>query len=78
LHVFQVRIPFPDILAATDDFSKSPLVEGIQNNGLIVLNPDTITPEGLKLLSEAFMGRELRMGEDRVRSPLFLSIAIEC
>ena len=31
-----------------------------------MLNPDTITPEGLKLLAEAFMRRELRMGEDRV------------
>jgi hypothetical protein len=65
----QVRVPFPDILAATDDFGKSPLAEGVLNNGFIELNPDTITPEGLKLLAEAFMRRELRMGEDRVRVP---------
>ena len=64
----QVRIPFPDILAATDDFDGSPIVAGIHENGYIQLDPDTITPEGLKLLAEAFARRELRMGEDRVRS----------
>jgi hypothetical protein len=62
----QIRIPFPDVLAATEDFDNSPLVPGIQDNGVIKLDPDTITPEGLKLLEDAFRRQELRMGEDRV------------
>lgn len=67
LHLLmQVRISLPDMIAATDDFGKSPLVDGVCNNGFIMLNPDTITPEGLKLLAEAFSRQELRMGEDRV------------
>jgi hypothetical protein len=45
-----IRIPFPDVLAATEDFDNSPMVPGIQANGVIKLDPDTITSEGLKLL----------------------------
>jgi hypothetical protein len=63
----QIRIPFPDVLAATEDFDNSPLVPGIRDNGIIKLDPDTITPEGLKLLEDAFRRQELCMGEDRVR-----------
>jgi hypothetical protein len=60
-----IRIPFPDVLAATEDFDNSPIVPGIQANGIIKLDPDTITSQGLKLLEDAFRRQELLMGEDQ-------------
>jgi hypothetical protein len=35
-----IRIPFPDVLAATEDVDNSPMVPGIQSNGVIQLDPD--------------------------------------
>jgi hypothetical protein len=60
-----IRIAFPDVLAATEDFDNSPIVPGIIANGVIKLDPDTITPEGLELLEVAFRCQELLMGEDQ-------------
>jgi hypothetical protein len=56
-----IRIPFPDVLAATEDFDNSPMVPGIIANGVIKLDPDTITSEGLELLEDAFRRQELLM-----------------
>lgn len=66
--ILQVRIPMPDILAAIEDISASPVAEGISNGGYVDLDPATITPEGMHLLQACFVNRELKMAEDKVRS----------
>ena len=57
----------PDILAAIEDISASPVAEGISNGGYVDLDPATITPEGMHLLQACFVNRELKMAEDKVR-----------
>lgn len=56
----------PDILAAIEDISASPVAEGISNGGYVDLDPATITPEGMHLLQACFVNRELKMAEDKV------------
>lgn len=67
----QVRIPMPDILAAIEDISASPVSEGISNGGYVDLDPATITPEGMHLLQACFVTRELKMAEDKVCNTVF-------
>lgn len=69
--VMQVRIPMPDILAAIEDISASPVSEGISNGGYVDLDPATITPEGMHLLQACFVNRELKMAEDKVCKHVF-------
>lgn len=59
----------PDILAAIEDISASPVAEGISNGGYVDLDPATITPEGMHLLQACFVNRELKMAEDKVHVP---------
>lgn len=49
------------------DCTAPPLAEGIAHGGRVELDPNTVTPEGLKLLQSAFLSHELKIGEDRVR-----------
>jgi hypothetical protein len=70
-----IGIPFPDVLAATDDFDNSPMVPGIQANGVIKL--DTITSEGPKLLEDAFRRQELLIGEDQAVHLLHICIQLK-
>jgi hypothetical protein len=72
-----IRIAFPDVLAATEDFDNSPIVPGIIANGVIKLDPDTITPEGLELLEVAFRCQELLMGEDQAVHLLHICIQLK-
>jgi hypothetical protein len=72
-----IRIPFPDALAATEDFDNSLMVPGIIANGVIKLDPDTITPEGLELLEFAFRCQELLMGEDQAVHLLHICIQLK-
>jgi hypothetical protein len=70
-------IPFPDVFAATEDFDKSPMVPGIHAKGVIKLEPDTITSEGLKLKEDAFRQQELLMGEDQAVHLLHICIQLK-
>jgi hypothetical protein len=65
------------VLAATENFDNSPMALGIQDNGVITLDPGTITSEGLKLLEDAFRRQELRMGEDRAVHLLHICIQLK-
>jgi hypothetical protein len=72
-----IRIPFPDVLAASEDFDNSPMIPGIIANGVIKLDPDTITPEVLELLEVAFRRQELIMGEDQTVHLLHICIQLK-
>jgi hypothetical protein len=53
------------------------MIPGIIANGVIKLDPGTITPEGLELLEVAFRRQELIMGEDQVVHLLHICIQLK-
>ena len=64
----QIQIPTGDLLASIGDADIELIRAGIVNGGKVVIDPNTVTVEGLRLLCDAFNGQELRVTEDKVSS----------
>lgn len=65
----QVKITMGDLLASIGDEEAASVRGAIRSNGRVAIDPDTVTVEGMRLLQCAFSMREVRIPEDKVRSP---------